>query len=231
MPSKHTPYFNLLDALRAPGCALCRLGHTSVGRYLDGMLFEGVNKTDTQEGLKAAHGYCPAHAEQLLRHRDTLGTAILYNAVLGHLLKELPADVPAGSDWLDRLSNKLGRGGTPTTPLDPHAPCPACLKRDEAAERALAIIREHVGDAELTTAIMTSAGLCLPHLRQALTILSGPALQPILARQQQVWDALRSQLAELIRKNDYRFRDEAVGEEGDSWQRAVRATIGEPGIF
>ena len=34
-------------------------------------------------------------------------------------------------------------------------------------------------------------------------------------------------MSELIRKNDHRFQDETVGEEGDSWLRAVARVDGE----
>jgi len=37
---------------------------------------------------------------------------------------------------------------------------------------------------------------------------------------------LHAELAELIRKNDYRFMKEGLGKEGDSWLRALAMVIG-----
>jgi len=44
--------------------------------------------------------------------------------------------------------------------------------------------------------------------------------------QRRIWERLLAQLSEFIRKNDYRFRDEPVGEEGDAWLRAIAALAG-----
>lgn len=231
MASKHSPYFNLLDALRAPGCALCRVGQGAVKRFLEAILYESVVDIGTQRTVSASHGLCPTHSEQLVLRRDTLGTAILYNAILGHLLDELPTEVPAERNWLGRLTPRRARADGTATDLAPHATCPACRRRDEAAARAVEVLGEHDADPDLTEALRASGGLCVPHLRQALPALDGPALQVLLARQRAAWQELRAQLAELIRKNDYRFRDEGFGEEADAWQRAVRATAGEPGVF
>ena len=35
MKSKHFSYFRVVEALREPGCALCRLGGTAANRVLD----------------------------------------------------------------------------------------------------------------------------------------------------------------------------------------------------
>ncbi len=40
------------------------------------------------------------------------------------------------------------------------------------------------------------------------------------------WQALRDELAEFIRKQDYRFRDEGLGAEGDAWIRAIAQVSG-----
>jgi NTP pyrophosphatase (non-canonical NTP hydrolase) len=37
---------------------------------------------------------------------------------------------------------------------------------------------------------------------------------------------LHAELAELIRKNDYRYIKEEFGKEGDSWLRAVAMMVG-----
>jgi hypothetical protein len=40
-------------------------------------------------------------------------------------------------------------------------------------------------------------------------------------------ESMQAQLAEFIRKNDYRFHGESIGAERDAWQRAVRKVVGE----
>ena len=35
---------------------------------------------------------------------------------------------------------------------------------------------------------------------------------------------------EFLRKHEYRFKDESMGAEGDSWIRAIAMVAGQPGI-
>jgi hypothetical protein len=117
----------------------------------------------------------------------------------------------------------------PPRSLAPDLACPACAQRDAletiALQGLLAALAQR--DAPLTAALHASAGLCLPHLRRALA----------QAPRAEVFDWLRdeagqhlarlsAELSEFIRKNDYRFVGEAIGPEGDSWQRAVAALVG-----
>lgn len=97
----------------------------------------------------------------------------------------------------------------------PHASagCPVCHQMDQAAFRAL----EHGADAST---------LCLPHA--ALAIHHGGAISPrdFVASGRD----LEHELSELIRKADYRFRDEPRGAERDSWLRALARVSGAPGV-
>ena len=160
-----------------------------------------------------------------------MGTAILYNVLFKHLLEELPHDSVPQLDWRERLTNQLGLSGQRETVMAAHSPCPACRERDMSVKYALEILQIHSNDAELLNALRTGNGLCLPHLRQALDILEGQASTILLEHQREFWQQLQSQLAEFIRKHDYRFHDEGFGAESDVWERVVRATVGEPDIF
>ncbi|HEX8681843.1 MAG TPA: DUF6062 family protein [Ardenticatenaceae bacterium] len=102
--TKDTTYFELVEAFHQEGCALCRLSQRAVERYLKGLLYENVNDVTVQETLKATQGFCPAHSELLLRQRNSLGTAILYRAILGHLSRDLTTE--ATVNWLERLTQQ-----------------------------------------------------------------------------------------------------------------------------
>jgi hypothetical protein len=203
--TKDTTYYELLEALNQEGCALCRLSQRAVERYLKGMLYENVNDVTVQEKLKATQGFCPAHSELLLRQRNSLGTAILYLSKQGV-----------------REEKRI-----PTA----RAPCPACEQRDDAALRYLKPLRNLHTEDELAATFTAGSGFCLPHLRQVTARLRGEALERLLHYQQERWEELRAELAEIVRKNDYRFQGEGFGAERDAWLRAVRAVAGEPGVF
>ena len=78
------------------------------------------------------------------------------------------------------------------------------------------------------TAYRESHALCLPHLVRALQGRAGEAeLALLISRQIAVWQALDDQLAEFLRKHDYRFRDEAFDvQEQDAWRRAWETLSG-----
>lgn len=227
MTTRHAPYFSLLEALAAPGCGLCAIGHKAIDRFFDNMLYEYVNDPGTQEMMNASHGLCATHSELLLGYRGALGVAILYNAVLRRLETELPPPQESGNLSMRRLF-----GGRTDYPPIPSEPCPACVTRDEAALRAIREFDAHHAEPELVAAWQSSGGLCLPHLNQALSKVGHPARALVVTRQREVWARLRIDLEAFIRKNDYRFQEEGfTNSESHSWQDAVRATAGAPGIF
>jgi hypothetical protein len=127
MKRKHFPYFRILEALREPGCALCRLGGLAADRFLEALLYEYVNDAGMRKMLVAAHGFCPNHSNALVARHDALGTSILYKAILNHLQAELDEVVPAArgsmvSKLRDQLSGTMGAAAK----LAAHELCPAC---------------------------------------------------------------------------------------------------------
>ena len=75
---------------------------------------------------------------------------------------------------------------------------------------------DNLEDQELVDALQASDGLCLPHLRLALqSVRNAAACEKLIAVHREKLEALHSDLAELIRKNDYRFMKEGLGKEGD----------------
>jgi hypothetical protein len=52
-------------------------------------------------------------------------------------------------------------------------------------------------------------------------------MDTLIAVHRQAWQQIMGELEEFIRKNDYRFRDEAMTEEeGTSWSRVLDAIVG-----
>jgi len=80
---------------------------------------------------------------------------------------------------------------------------------------------------EMADALQESDGLCLPHLRLALELVRNvSACERLLAIHREKLQSLRAELTEFIRKNDYQFRAEGIGSEGDAWLRAVGLIVG-----
>ena len=87
-------------------------------------------------------------------------------------------------------------------------------------------------DSSFYERLSASDGLCLDHFQLAcrLKLPGTPArdwLGLLRSAQLACLKRLDSQLGELIRKHDYRFKDEARGSEMLSWKRAAGLVAGE----
>ncbi|PKO22629.1 MAG: hypothetical protein CVU38_08445 [Chloroflexi bacterium HGW-Chloroflexi-1] len=221
MADKDTLYHELLDALRAGGCPLCRLGRKASDSYLDALIYEGVTDPDLREKLRDARGPCCRHAWRMAAQRGSvLGTAIVYRDVVNTLIKALEAQTPSRSRW-------LGGGSALAERLAPSRECPACRLEAEAVKRAAKTLLKHLKSPEIAAGYVVAGGLCLPHF-QIVLAQAGTGAQDVLARwQADALSPLRDELDELIRKHHYRFAGEAIGEtEADAWTRAVAAVVG-----
>ncbi len=97
--------------------------------------------------------------------------------------------------------------------------CPAC--RAEAAAELAATER----------LLDDPSGPCLPHLQLALTLAGADErTRELLAAEREMLLALRAELAEFVRKKDYRFAREPLGAEAGSPRRAVALVAGARGL-
>jgi len=215
-PQRRPPgYYDLLEAVQSDGCPLCRLSVEVIASYIDNLLYGSVNDFDLRERLRQSRGLCHTHAWQMVRPGGSLGAAIIQNDVLGELLHVLEGKAES------RLRGDLERS------LEPQTECPACQHQAEMETIYLSALFKSLADEEFWEAYCGSSGLCLPHFQAALRqCRHGSVRQRLVQAQRGFWQRLRGELVEFIRKNDYRFRDEGFGAEGDSWQRAIAQVVG-----
>lgn len=231
---KPLSYHALLEALPEPGCAICRLLLRDVERFLDSLLYERVTSPETQAAFRAGRGLCNAHGWGLVDKGNALGVATLYAAVMDDLLQvvEQASGEMGGKAGLGRLLGAGGQGAALAEALEPAGPCLACELRVGAEARYVRTFSQHLGEADFQVAYRASAGLCLAHFRAVLSQTRDPArLEALVSIQADKWARLKADLEEYRRKSDYRRSGEAMGAEGDSWRRAIRATSGEPGAL
>jgi hypothetical protein len=230
----HSSYYDLCDALSEPGCPICRLNAATAERYLDGLLWEMVNDPGVREKIRQAQGFCNTHAWGLARiHCAALGVAIIHRDVLGALLEELASvsgnhagGQPALADTL--LRKRVTAGSAAARRLRPRHDCPACVHVQAAESRYLEAFVELVTrDDEMRARYLASDGLCQPHFRQALRQAADEkAVSALVSAQREIWERLAAHLSEFVRKSDYRFCDEPMGEERDAWLRSIGALSG-----
>lgn len=228
-------YFDLIEALGQPGCAVCRLALRDVHRYLDSLLYEYVNEPETNDAFRQMRGLCNEHSWQLRQFKGSvLGIAILYEAALDEVLKIVDGATVRSSSRLSRL---LGAGGEYSAAalaerLEPEMPCAACHVLEQGETRYVKLLSDHAADKRVEHALRHSEGLCLPHFRQALRAANGSDNAGLLISIQRIlWSKLKDDLNLFMRKYDAQHAGEPMGEEGTSWQRAIARLAGEKNAF
>ena len=229
-------HYDLLDACAEQGCPVCRLTLRAVARAIERVDYEYVNEPDVRAKVERTWGFCNVHAQQWLREGHVLGVALVYDGILARVQPEVEdARSNERAGLLSGLAARFGRGKPRSACelLRPEGGCPICRERDEAELQLVRVLGEGLAESaeEFRAAIRQSDGLCLPHLRLALCVLgeaeTGAALRAAALAHQ---ERLMRQLREIVRRHDYRFRDEPSGEERGAATRAVAHVAGLSGI-
>ncbi|HEX4216256.1 MAG TPA: DUF6062 family protein [Candidatus Dormibacteraeota bacterium] len=210
---RHLPYFKLIEALESPGCPICRQAEEAVESSINALLTELVTDAHTRTRIAESFGFCREHAWRLVAHADVLGTAMIHRELVRRF----------------RGLVRSGRGALTAPDRARRPSCPLCATRAETADRALAILIEHLNDDKVAAALAGSDGLCRSDFAAAAAALHNRREQAerLASIQEGCLDRLLGDLDELIRKNDYRFRDEGLEpSERDAWTRGVAAVSG-----
>jgi hypothetical protein len=226
----------LIAACQQPGCPLCRLVQAGIQHYLQNLFYESVNDIGLRQQLRRSLGFCRQHAGDSLEPGvgDALGVSIIYNDIFTNLLRRLPQagrSTQSEANLFSRL--RANRSITASIQelkdvLMPQADCPACEQQEELERIFCPALGAHLEDEALAKTFQAGDGLCLPHLRRvALEVKSESGWLILFGSTRARLESMQAELAEFIRKNDYRFHAESVGAERDAWQRAVRKVVGE----
>ena len=210
MPS--STFHDLIEACEKPGCPVCRVEERIIERYIENLFYESVNDIKTRERLRASFGFCTKHARMTLDRRlgNALGFAIIYQDVITNILRGLEKN-----------------GENPNTFIL-HKQCMVCQEQEKTTQWVVSALVEGLNELQLAEAIRFSEGLCIPHLKNSLESASNQAItELLLSIHRDKLESLLGELAEFIRKSDYRFKDEGFGAEGDSWRRAVNKLTGD----
>jgi hypothetical protein len=233
--SKFISYFNLRDALAQPGCPVCSLAEKNSFRFLDALLYERVNDVGTREGLRKSLGFCNWHAWKCLEVPNApLGLGIIHQDLLGQILERLSRiqrSFPMRIPFLRRLWGR-GKAEKAFPPIRPGHSCPACRSVRFFEEMYLEILLDYIAEEVFERQLFLSPGICFPHLIIAIEKYPGHRnLGLLIQRQMSKWESLQGELAEFIRKHDYKYIHELRGAESDSWKRALEMLVGKREVF
>jgi hypothetical protein len=228
-------YHDLLEAFRSDGCPVCRLALDGVRKHLAAINYEAVNDPQTRDRLRDSRGFCNLHAHQWLGIAHVLSTATLYEDLVGRLHSELgQLSAPRGSTLsatVRRRASRAAKSPSARRVFTASTQCPACETRDQSEAAAIRTLVDAVDEPVFANGLSSSAGLCLPHLDQALGSSQNQTTFNVLRDvSSNHLIRLRDQLREIIRKHDHRFTDEPVGDERGAAERAVVTITGGPGL-
>jgi len=222
MSIKNITYLDLIEACQKPGCLACNLIQEMVESYIRMLFHEHINDPPSRDKLRYSQGLCYQHIWLTIDGGlgNALGVAIISNDVIGKLLQDLN-DFTIENNRFAKLKKLINTSPNEAL-LIPEKDCPVCQHQALVEERVLKTLVETVQKTELSDAIRSSDGMCLPHLRQSFGMnASAQSVQVLLDLTRDRWQKLSAELSEFIRKNDYRFSKEGFGTERDSWLRAT----------
>lgn len=188
------------EALVGAGCAVCRLNRAAIEGWMDSLLRDGITDVKARLRFRESGGLCAEHGRLLEERGNPLAVAIL--------MRDLLTEVP------------------PTRQAKP-VRCPLCAFLSETEGRyasGLARVLEHPADRERFAA---GAGLCVPHVRALLHRARRGSRAALASICEAHLAPLAAELAEVIRKHDYRYTSEGWGPEADAWRRAVALWSGD----
>jgi len=218
----------LREAVRDAGrgqCAICAVLDAQERARLYWLAYEGLSDPGLREKLKASKGLCRRHFRLLYRAvseqtYNTSGVADLMRALLDadrDALRAALAEAKAG-----RRAKKAVAG------LRTRSRCPLCDDATAATDRKIQTLISELGNESFRQVYVSSPGLlCRPHLLAALNKEPDEAVVvALLHKHLKTLEADDEELAEFIRKRDYRFSSEAKGAEQDAPRRTVDEFIG-----
>ncbi len=174
-----------LQDLDPVGCLLCTYEKHQARRYLLGIANDGINDPPLRIRLRSKGGFCGRHTEAFVDEARVLSSAILLEAMLGHRLE------------------RARFGKRPIT-----VNCEACEVEFRTRDNIAKSIKRSREDTALVDYLFNSE-LCVGHLELICQQLPEPSRHRFVDKHFQ----LMLNLAEVIRKHDYRFVSEGISEE------------------
>ncbi|MGL4609168.1 MAG: DUF6062 family protein [Trueperaceae bacterium] len=173
------------SAVTNTGCLFCAYEHHQARRYLLGIANDGINDPPLRMQLSNKGGFCARHTKEFVEEARVLSSAILLEAMLSHRLER-------------------SRAGKRSIVVE----CEACKIERKTRDNLVKSVRRGREDKAFLE-YLRQGELCAGHLELVCQQLPENTRQPFVDKHKQ----LLQQLAEVIRKHDYRFVSEGISEE------------------
>jgi hypothetical protein len=194
----------LREALReAKQCPICQIVEDALRWHLESFVTEHVNDVKIRALWREAGGLCPQHTSLLEKIGPPLPRAILYLDLIGSLTPP------------ERRRQRKARS------------CPICQQVSQIEAGYLGLLAEGLARGAFQELLAESEAFCLPHWKKFLALSKPGPAQIVQQAQLKKIASLTGDLAEFIRKNDWRYQDETVlPQEGESPRLGARFLAG-----
>jgi hypothetical protein len=230
------------------GCPLCRARDEAVTHAIAWLWVEGYNDWEWRERLAASAGMCRQHWWQALtsERSHAFGASAVGESFTQASLRQLEKceqdlhQAPAANGFRNSAGERMrqwwaglrsARGQRSSAGASVCAPptraCPLCETAELEERFALRRLYLALAESEVWAQYEHSDGLCLAHLRWALTDPPSPAVAlALIADMRRRLGALSEEFAHFFHTMDYRFHDEPRGSEQTAWLRAIERFTG-----
>jgi hypothetical protein len=215
--------YDLVAAMREPGCPLCRVLSEAEVRTMDAFVEQAGRLHETFSSFCERGGFCREHA-WLFHRRAALSltgvpVAQMYEALVRRDIEHL--------ERLElRVDKARGRHGLETL-LDRRA-CRPCERAQERLQIKAESLVSALDERRVQRTYQESEGLCVQHLdlvgAEAMREKRDVAMFLIRDLRRRL-EQLEQRLARYDRSRDYRYGDQRV--DADAWTDVVRSYVGE----
>ena len=237
------------EALRQPGCPVCRVYQQSASRYIQHLLWESVNDFETRKRIIASLGYCPEHTlllgtTEYSEYGDAMGVSIIYEDLTQSVIHRLESWQPPQKHrhgiprFLEHAGRWIKNPNKVSTTLSTKDTCRVCQIANMSARYALSTLMGEldIQAGELLTLYGLADGLCLRHLRICLEqwSLEYPSAAEFLCQDSLLkLNRWMVDMGEYVRKHAWDNRHETMTDsENLAWQRILAFFTGyHPKIF
>ncbi len=231
----------LEEALKKPGCPVCRMAHDAAIHSVDSFLWENTNDPGARKPINDAYGFCPEHTRLLVASElSTSGIALGVNIIYELLAKIVSQDLKkqertqlVSNSVLGKLGLKSGNHRTASY-MAPKGRCPVCMLTEDAAKNVLSNLFEELSSlpGKFHEIYQQSSGICLSHLRVGLNHFAAdfPKAADFLVEDTvQRLETQQAEMLEYIRKQNWAYRDEKLTpDESKAWLRTLAFFTGYP---
>jgi len=230
-------YSDLLTACTQPGCPICRLEQDAVSRQFKNILYEFKNKPGTRQHLRENLGFCREHAWMILDSEigKTLAFYLMqHNLLLTALLtlQSLEKSRQKTPKLFSILWRRIHKSAKPfkTAGRVPKSRnrCPVCEQREQLTLLISKTLENSLQDTTITDALVSSDGLCLPHLQLMLMqIKDEQTYKTLISTSFGKLEALRRDVIKLIRHAESSSHEKTPENKENALERVTSVMVGE----